>query len=247
MRKKYHVFTLASCFILIVFVCIPALDAASKRRNTAFQEGVEEIPGENGEFQKYVYRKDAFYGYASQDQEIPRYYNLSYEFKKNHILFKSPQLSEDGHIKGWDLINVHVRVNFDSNGLGIWENLAETPTTGKYYSGLYKDPNTGIVKGVIVDDKGNLLIKVPKESKYVFLDSEVQKFLQVETKNGNPQKVVEIRNSAGDLIATLDPKTHFATAGPNGMFIGIELLDGYLHLGHGLEYQQQLKKMAGEF
>jgi len=238
MRKNDKFLAFVSFLTVITFVCVLSLDANDKKGNITYQEGVEEIPGENGEFQKYVYRKDAFYGYASQYQETPRFYNLSYEFKKNHISFKSPQLSEDGHIKGWDLINVHVRGNYDSNGLCTWENLAETPTTGKYYSGSYKDPNTGIIDGFMVDGKGNLLIKVPKTSMYAFLDSEVQKFLQMKTKNGNPQKVVEIKDSAGELIATLDPATHLATAGPNGMLIGIELLDGYLHLGLGMEYQQ---------
>ena len=154
---------------------------------------------------------------------------MSSEFNRQNLSCKSPQQNVEGDIHGYDLKNVHVKIIHDEKGRCTFQNLS-TKTTGTYYSGYYKQQMSGKIDSLIEDGKGGLLIHVPAGSKSKFIKEEIQGLERL-------KKNKEIVDPSGELIALVDPETRIATAGPRGMYIGIDLMACSLNLGEGLHYE----------
>jgi len=213
------------------------------KKSITFQEGVKVVPGKDGDFDKYTYKKGAFYGYAYQGQAKPHWYNMVMESKIKNLSYKSRQLNQAGHIQGYDLNNLHVEVTFDGSGRMIWKDKSGGTTKGICFTGNYPQKKiiSAVIDGVATqppakDGHGHFLLHLAPGSKYAFLDSEVEAFAGKKRKGGGQD--VQVKKKNGEVVATLDFGTMTATAGSQGMYVSANTIEGSLDLEPGLKYSQ---------
>jgi hypothetical protein len=234
-------------------VCI-CLAQETPKRSITFKEGEQLVPREGGDFDKYTYGKGAFYGYAYEGQAKPHWYNFVHECKRKKLSYRSPQMNEEGHIQGYDLANLHTRETFNERGVITWEILSKEKVTGTCYTGNHKDPVEALVDYLLVkssteDSHGALMLHLPPGSKYVYLPTEVADLLAEKSKQTPGVEVIQITAKTGEVVATLNTKSHTAVAGPKGMYVAADLLAGWLDLGQGLRFSIEAnphKKKSGD-
>ena len=52
------------------------------------------------------------------------------------------------------------------------------------------------------------------------------------------RKEIQVKKANGEVVATLDLDSMTATAGPHGMYVAANIIEGSLDLEQGLKYSQ---------
>jgi hypothetical protein len=202
--------------------------------NLQFKEGTLESPEPGGGSNKFNYRKGAFYGRLNSEQATPSWYNMSWEMNRP-VISSGVRYTDENLIQGYVIYDVRAHCDFDGKGVGTWRNL-NPATTGVCYTGSIATPSTNRVDRVDVSTAGSMLLHLVGGSQYFARDSEVTAITNAfpVTQLTKDRIGCVVKKSAGKESARLFLDRKVIVAGPAGMNVRVNLLNGELDIGEML-------------